>query len=109
MFPDPLRAFQVAAQSGSIRKASEQLGIEPSSVSRQIASLERVMGTKLFKRSPEGVSLTHAGRLLADFAQTTIMNFDSLRLDLNDLKGSRGLIRVGMVESVPIRRILSAS
>lgn len=100
MFPDSLRAFHVTAQSGSIRKASEQLGIEPSSVSRRIAQLETLVGTKLLERSSGGVALTHAGHLIADFAQTTVNGFDTLRLDLNDLAGSRGHIRVAMVESV---------
>lgn len=99
MFAD-LRAFHVTAQIGSIRKAGEHLGIEPSSVSRRIAQLEATVGTKLFERSAGGVSLTHAGHLIADFAQMTVNSFDTLRLDLNDFAGCRGLIRVAMVESV---------
>jgi DNA-binding transcriptional LysR family regulator len=100
MFPSPLRAFHEAVQAGSIRKASERLGLAPSSVSRQIAVLETLMGTSLFNRSLGGVVLTHAGSLVAEYAQSAVMDFDTLRLDLDDLKGSRGLIRVAMVESI---------
>src|SRR6202044_3357734 len=100
MFPGPLRAFHEAVQAGSIRKASERLGLAPSSVSRQIAVLEALMGTSLFNRSLGGVVLTHAGALVAEYAQSAVMDFDTLRLDLDDLKGSRGLIRVAMVESI---------
>jgi DNA-binding transcriptional LysR family regulator len=100
MFPGPLRAFHEAVQAGSIRKASERLGLAPSSVSRQIAVLEALMGTSLFSRSLGGVVLTHAGALVAEYAQSAVMDFDTLRLDLDDLKGSRGLIRVAMVESI---------
>lgn len=58
------------------------------------------MGTALFARSSDGITLTHAGLLVAEYAQSAVMDFDSLRLDLNDLKGNRGLIRVAMVESI---------
>ena len=100
MFPGPLRAFHESVQAGSIRKAAERLGQAPSSVSRQIIILERLMGTALFSRSSDGITLTHAGLLVAEYAQSAVMDFDSLRLDLNDLKGNRGLIRVAMVESI---------
>lgn len=100
MFPGPIRAFHETVQAGSIRKASEKLGLAPSSVSRQIAVLEHMMGTALFSRSLGGVELTHAGALVADYAKSTVLDFDTLRIDLDDLKGSRGLIRVAMVESV---------
>jgi DNA-binding transcriptional LysR family regulator len=102
MFPDPLRAFHEVVQAGSIRKAGERLGLSPSSVSRQIVVLEALMGTSLLSRSAGGVTLTHAGALVAEYAEAAVMDFDTLRLDLNDLKGSRGLIRVAMVESIAV-------
>lgn len=100
MFPGPLRAFHEAVQAGSIRKASEKLRLAPSSVSRQIATLEHLMGAPLLSRSLDGVQLTHAGTLVAEYAKMTVLDFDSLRTDLDELRGSRGLIRVAMVESV---------
>jgi DNA-binding transcriptional LysR family regulator len=100
MFPGPLRAFHEAVQAGSIRKASEKLGLAPSSVSRQIAMLEHIMGASLFNRSLAGVELTHAGLLVADYARSTVLDFDTLRTDLHELRGGRGLIRVALVESV---------
>lgn len=101
MFPDPLRVFYEAGRHGSIRKASDNLGLAPSSVSRQVAILERQVGTKLFERSENGVTLTHAGQLVANFARTVLLDYDSLRSDLDDLKGRRrSLIRIAAVESV---------
>jgi DNA-binding transcriptional LysR family regulator len=88
-------------RAGSIRKASEALGVAPSSVSRHIALLEREMGTSLFDRRAEGVRLTHAGQLVADYARAVLMDYDTLRTDLNDIRGSqRRLLKVAMVESV---------
>jgi DNA-binding transcriptional LysR family regulator len=58
MFPSELRAFHAVAQSGSIRKAAEQLDVAPSSVSRKMALLEYQIGTALLKRKSSGVALT---------------------------------------------------
>ncbi|MDZ4371388.1 MAG: LysR family transcriptional regulator [Phenylobacterium sp.] len=99
MFPDPLRAFQTVVKTGSIRKAGDALGLAPSSVSRQIAILERQMGTDLFHRSLNGLQLTYAGQMVADYSENVVMGFDTLRSDLDDLKGSQRLIRLAMVES----------
>jgi len=99
MFPGSLRVFYEAVKTGSIRRASDSLGLAPSSVSRQVAILEREMGTALLERSVGGVVPTHAGHLVADYARSVILDYDSLRADLNDLRGKRrGLIRIAVVE-----------
>lgn len=101
MYPGNLRAFYETVRCGSIRKASEALNVAPSSVSRQIAVLEREMGTTLFERRAGGMTLTHAGELVADYARSVLVDYDTLRTDLNDLRGAqRRLLRVALVESV---------
>ncbi len=101
MLPGGLTAFHAVAEAGSIRRASQALGVAPSSVSRQIAVLERQIGTILLDRSAGGISLTHAGKLVASYARSAVLDFDSLRADLDDLRGSRRrLIRIAMVESI---------
>lgn len=100
MFPGELRVFHVVATSGSIRKASEALGVAPSSVSRKIALLEHLVGTTLLERTAEGVVLTHAGVLFAEYARTVVLDYESLRADLNDRRGHRRrLIGLAAVES----------
>jgi len=101
MLPGGLTALHAVVEAGSIRKASQALGVAPSSVSRQIAVLEGQIGTVLLDRSAGGVSLTHAGKLVASYARSAVLDFDSLRADLDDLRGSRRrLIRIAMVESI---------
>lgn len=101
MFPEHMRVFDEAARSGSIRKASERLGLAPSSVSRHIATLERQMGTSLFDRRTGGVQLTHAGTLVAQYVRSMLMEFDALRSDLDDTRGmQRRLVRIALVESI---------
>jgi DNA-binding transcriptional LysR family regulator len=101
MFTGSLRAFDETARLGSIRKASEALGVAPSSVSRHIVLLEREIGTPLFHRRARGVELTNAGELVAEYTRVVLAEYDTLRTDLDDVRGSqRRHIQVAMVESI---------
>lgn len=109
MFPGELRAFHVVAKTGSIRKASEALGVAPSSVSRKIALLEHQIGTRLLERTAAGVVLTHAGSLVAEYARSVVLDYESLRADLNDWKGNRRrLVGLAVVESALFAGLVDA-
>jgi DNA-binding transcriptional LysR family regulator len=62
--PYSVRLFVCAARAGSIVRAAEQEHIAPSALSRRLADLEHAFGTPLLIRSPRGVALTDAGRLV---------------------------------------------
>ncbi|MEJ8825835.1 LysR family transcriptional regulator [Variovorax humicola] len=62
--PYSVRLFVSAARAGSIVRAAEQEHIAPSALSRRLADLEHAFGTPLLIRSPRGVVLTDAGRLV---------------------------------------------
>ncbi len=101
MFLRSLRVFHEAVRLESIRKASDYLRIAPSSASRQIALLEHQIGTSLLDRSASGVAVTHAGALVVEFARTVLLDYDSLRIDLDDYKGGRrAQIKIAAVEGV---------
>lgn len=59
-------AFFKVAQCGSITRAAMELNATQSTVSRSIQGLEQKLDIVLFARSPQGVSLTPAGRVLRD-------------------------------------------
>ena len=61
-----LVAFESAARLRSFSRAAQELGTFQSAVSRQIATLEKWVTTRLFERSPTGVTLTAAGIRLYD-------------------------------------------
>lgn len=104
-----LRAFHEAVRTGSIRGASDSLGLAPSSVSRQVQLLEHQMGAPLLDRSANGVVPTHAGRLVADFARSVLLDYDGLRSDINERRGIRkGFVRMAAVESTISERAVSA-
>ena len=61
-----LLAFESAARHGNFSRAAKELDVSQPAVSRQIASLEKQLKTRLFERSPDGATLTIAGRRFRD-------------------------------------------
>ncbi|MGF6174395.1 LysR substrate-binding domain-containing protein [Ensifer sp. 4252] len=61
-----LRAFDALARCGSLRAAAIELGVVPGAVRQQLASLEEHFGFALLDRQGGRVTLTPAGRRLAD-------------------------------------------
>ncbi len=59
---DDLRILECCARTGSFAKASEELGLSHSSISRRMTQLENSLQTTLLHRTATGVSLTDAGR-----------------------------------------------
>ena len=57
-----LETFIVAADCGSLTKASETLYLSPTAIMKQINQLEQHLGVKLFIRSNKGLFLTEAGK-----------------------------------------------
>lgn len=57
-----IRAFVQAERSGSFARASEQLGLSQSAVSKAVARLEERLGVRLFFRTTRHLSLTDEGR-----------------------------------------------
>jgi LysR family transcriptional activator of nhaA len=55
--------FHVTASEGSIKAASDRLGVTQPTVSEQLRMLERSLEVELFDRTPTGLKLTQAGRL----------------------------------------------
>lgn len=54
--------FLHVVESGSFRKAAENLNLEPSSVSRKVAALEKRLKVKLLRRSTQSTTPTELGR-----------------------------------------------
>lgn len=82
-----IRIYLAVHRYGSIRAASDQLGLAPSVVSRQIADLEAQLGVTLFERSSKGVRLTDAGNLVLEHARHVVEEAGFLQEQLADLRG----------------------
>ncbi len=64
--PYSLRLFLATAQAGSIVRAARQEHIAASALGRRLSDLEHAFGTPLLVRSPRGIALTDAGRLVLE-------------------------------------------
>lgn len=67
-----LVAFEAAARLGSFTAAAQELSLTQGAVSRQVAQLEGQLGVVLFERVRQRVSLTPAGRFLAEQTRDTL-------------------------------------
>lgn len=61
-----LRAFTAFAETGSVQKAGEALGVSHAAISQQLRSLEAHMGLTLVDRSSRALELTQEGTQLAE-------------------------------------------
>ncbi|HYQ16176.1 MAG TPA: LysR family transcriptional regulator [Polyangiaceae bacterium] len=92
--------FHVTASEGSIKAASERLGVTQPTVSEQLRMLERSLEVELFDRTPSGLKLTQAGRQAYD--HTSAMFLAGERL-------VKALGRAGAPPEVTLRVGMSAS
>ncbi len=93
-----LRSLAEAVRGGTMRAASENLNVAPSSISRQIAQLEEELGAPLIERNRSPLKLTEAGEIaLSYYREFTIQQeaFISQVRDLNHLKGGTVKLAVG--------------
>lgn len=90
-----LRTFLTAAAEGSFTGAAKALYMTHSAVSQQMAILEREVGLTLIERSSKGITLTDAGRLLADRATTLLGMMASVETELADLRRTSRGVRIG--------------
>lgn len=95
-----MQYFQTVVDCGSIRRASQVLGVAPSAISRSIRQLEDEFGTALFERVRQRLKLTTAGETLAYHARASHRELSRACAYIDDLQGlRRGRISVAGVES----------
>jgi DNA-binding transcriptional LysR family regulator len=96
---DSLQAFLAIARAGRLTVAAQQMGVDHSTLSRRVASLEASMGVQLFERRSVGFLLTPEGERLMTDAEA----MESLALRINARLGDpsvglTGTVRVGTPE-----------
>jgi len=84
---DGVAMFLAVAEAGSFSEAARRLGISPSAVSQAIGSLEKRLGTPLFRRSTRSVSLTDVGN---DYLLAAAPAVEQLRQAAQDATGRGG-------------------
>lgn len=86
---DQLRIFHSVVETGSFTRAGHKLNISQSSISRQIAALERLLRASLFHRHSSGLVLTESGN---NFYQTVTEIYERM---------AKGLARINEYRDVP--------
>jgi DNA-binding transcriptional LysR family regulator len=103
MMPDirNLRCVELAAKYGSFRRAAQELGIDPSSVRRQIIAIEDRLRVALFHRSRRGVRLTDTGKEFLERARPAVDQLQQAVDVVSAMKnGHESALSVGIVGSV---------
>ena len=101
-----LVAFDAAARHVSYTAAAEELALTQSAVCRQVANLEEMLGTPLFRRSRRGVVLTDAGREYHAKIRRRLDEIERDTLDLAAHRGRGGALNVAVVPTFGTRWLI---
>lgn len=92
-----LEVFDAIAREGTLRGAAKRLGLQPSTVSHQLKTLEAQLGVVLFSRTTRSIALTEAGETLF---RGTSPAFDQIESAIQAAKDTghsrRGSLRITM-------------
>ena len=83
---DKLKIFHAVAEAGSFTKATLNLHLSQSAISRQIQSLEQDLKVQLFERHARGLVLTENGEYLFKTAHEVISKLKDVETALGDKK-----------------------
>ncbi|MFJ5544926.1 LysR family transcriptional regulator [Micromonospora chalcea] len=104
-----LRFLREFEERGTMAAVAAALGYSPSTVSQQLALLEKEVGVRLLGRAGRGVRLTEAGHVLARHARVLLSAAEAAEVDLADLGGDvRGTVRAGGLQSAARRLLVPA-
>ncbi|MEV4888708.1 LysR family transcriptional regulator [Nonomuraea sp. NPDC055795] len=97
-----LAAMAAIAEEGSFGRAAARLGYTQSTVSQQVAALERAVGGLVFDRpgGPKPVRLTPLGSVVLDHARGLLAKAGALNDAVDRFKAGDGRIDIGTFQSV---------
>ncbi|MFK4511319.1 LysR substrate-binding domain-containing protein [Bradyrhizobium daqingense] len=102
-----LESFIRSAECGSFSEAGRRLSVTPAAVSRNVATLERNLGVRLFHRSTRKLTLTEAGET---FRAAIVGNLEGLQAAIAGIStGSEepaGLLKVSLPPTFGTTHIL---
>ena len=92
-----MRLFARVVETGGFSAAGRQVGLNASSVSRQVGRLEDALGTRLLNRSTRHIGLTEAGRIYYERASRIIADVDEANEAVSELsQAPRGTLRLNV-------------
>lgn len=97
-----LRTLLAVVEEGTFGRAGRRLGYTQSSVSQQVAALERTVGGHLFDRpgGPRPARLTPLGEFVLDRGRRLVHDADGLGRAVERYRAGAGRLEIGTFESV---------
>ncbi len=104
---DAMQTFVRVAEAGSFIAVANQLQVARSVVTRQVAALEKHLGTKLITRSTRRLALTAAGSAYLEQCRVILNLVDAAESRLGEEKTvPRGRIRLGLPLTYGLQELL---
>ena len=104
---DAMQTFVRVAEAGSFTAVADQLQVARSAVTRQIAALEKHLGTKLMTRSTRSLTITAAGAAYLEKCRVILNLVDVAESTLTEEKAvPRGRIRLALPLSFGLQRLM---
>ncbi len=101
---DQVRFFLELSRCGALASAAARLGVNQTTVSRRIQTLEKALATPLFVRVAGSYTLTDSGRNLLAHAEKIESSFLGIERDILGSDGDNaGVVRLGATEGYGTR------
>ncbi len=92
-----LELFVKTIEVGNFSALGRQLHMAPSSISRQINTLEEELGVRLLQRTTRSISLTEAGQIYFERVSKILGDLEEAQLAITQLQASpRGVLRLNI-------------
>src|SRR5689334_8785319 len=104
-----LRYLLAVHRGGSLAGAAKALGVTKATASRRLAALEEALGTELVARTPDGLTLTEAGRIALSSAEEMARIAAAIESRLGNAEDGavRGTVRLTAPQWLAERLLLS--
>lgn len=98
---DWYRIFCVVGRNESFSKAAKALYMTQPAISQVIRQLERELDTRLFNRTPKGVTLTNEGNLLFEYVNSALNLIDTGEEKIMEFKNlTAGELNIGVGDTI---------
>ena len=101
-----LSVFEAAARHESFVRAAAELHLTESAVSRQIATLEDFVGSRLFSREKKQIALTEAGRRYASAIRPSLDELEAQTLSAMGSRDGGGVLELAVIPTFAARWLL---
>lgn len=98
---DLYKIFLIVARNHSFSKAAKVLYMTQPAISQSISQLERELETRLFNRTPKGVTLTDEGKVLFEYVNSAISLIDVAEEKIQEFKNlTAGELKIGVGDTI---------